>query len=72
MVPDVDEVKARMDAAGFATHDIIESAPSRRRLYCQIPAESGGETESHSKNMFQIECIEYLSDDPAVRNDYDV
>jgi catechol 2,3-dioxygenase-like lactoylglutathione lyase family enzyme len=59
MVEDLEEVLGKYQAAGFGG-SIIDERPSRLRLYI---ADLDGIT---------WEFIQYLSDDPAVRNDYSI
>ena len=58
-VDDVDEIMGRMAARGHK-HSLMEELPSRRRLY--VTDDDG----------ITWEFIEYLSDDPDVRNDYSI
>jgi catechol 2,3-dioxygenase-like lactoylglutathione lyase family enzyme len=59
MVDDVDDLMAKYGAAGFKCSPTDES-PSRKRLYVT------------DADHIMWEFIEYLSDDPAVRNDYSI
>ena len=59
VVDDVDGIMARMVAAGHK-HSLVEELPSRRRLYVD------------DFDGITWEFVEYLSDDPAVRNDYSI
>ncbi|MHC4718340.1 MAG: VOC family protein [Planctomycetota bacterium] len=57
VVDDTEELKVRMEAAGYTTK-YAEPHPYRRRLYV---ADDDG---------LSWEFVEYFSDDPAERNDY--
>jgi len=59
IVADVDDLQAKYDAAGFKT-DPISELPSRKRLYV-VDADN-----------IMWEFVQYMSDDPAVRNDYSI
>lgn len=59
MVDDVADVQGKYEAAGFRC-DPVNELPSRKRLYV-IDADG-----------IQWEFIQYMSDDPAVRNDYSI
>jgi catechol 2,3-dioxygenase-like lactoylglutathione lyase family enzyme len=59
-VDDVVEIKRKVEAAGYVCNALIDESPSRMRLYVD---DGSGLT---------WEFVEYLSDDPAVRNDYSV
>jgi catechol 2,3-dioxygenase-like lactoylglutathione lyase family enzyme len=58
-VDDVDALRARMRAAGFKDSTVPNSHPYRKRVYFNDP--DGNDWE----------FVQYLSDDPAKRNDYD-
>jgi catechol 2,3-dioxygenase-like lactoylglutathione lyase family enzyme len=58
-VADLDAIMSRMEAAGHK-HSLAEEPPARRRLYVNDASE------------ITWEFVEYLSDDPAVRNDYSI
>lgn len=60
VVDDVAEVQRKTEAAGYTRNAFIDESPSRKRLYVD---DASGLT---------WEFVEYLSDDPAVRNDYSV
>ena len=60
VVDDVAEIKRKTEAAGYSRNALIDESPSRRRLYVD---DGSGLT---------WEFVEYLSDDPVVRNDYSV
>lgn len=55
---DVDGVRQRLLAAGYQENDIETTHPWRKRCYFWDP------------NGIEWEFVEYLSDDPAQRNDY--
>ena len=57
VVPDVEEIRRKMAAAGYEGA-MADPHPHRKRLYVQDP------------NGVTWEFVEYLSDDPAERNDY--
>lgn len=59
MVDDVEAIQGKYEAGGFKC-SLADEQPSRKRLY--VTDESG----------ITWEFIEYLSDDPAVRNDYSI
>ena len=54
------EVKRKTESAGYTRNALIDESPSRKRFYVD---DGSGLT---------WEFVEYLSDDPAVRNDYSV
>ena len=58
VVDSVDELEARMAAAGHAPNLRVDDHPARRRLYFYDP-------ESND-----WEFVEYRTDDPAERHDY--
>ena len=58
-VDDVDSLRGRMLAAGYEESTPPSLHPSRKRVYFLDP--DGNDWE----------FVQYLSDDPAVRNDYD-
>ena len=60
VVDDVAEVQRKAETAGYARNALVDESPARRRLYVD---DGSGLT---------WEFVEYLSDDPAVRNDYSV
>jgi catechol 2,3-dioxygenase-like lactoylglutathione lyase family enzyme len=57
-VDDVEQLEARLGAAGFAPNLHIDDHPARRRVYFYDP--DGNDWE----------FVQYLTDDPARRNDY--
>jgi catechol 2,3-dioxygenase-like lactoylglutathione lyase family enzyme len=57
-VDDVQALRARMLAAGYADTTVPNAHPARRRVYF---SDADGN---------DWEFVEYLSDDPATRNDY--
>jgi catechol 2,3-dioxygenase-like lactoylglutathione lyase family enzyme len=59
IVEDVDGIRVKMEQAGHK-HSLMEEPPARRRLY--VTDEDG----------ITWEFVEYLSEDPAVRNDYSI
>ena len=60
VVDDVTEVQRKTEAAGYVRNALIDESPSRKRLYVD---DGSGLT---------WEFVEYLCDDPAVRNDYSI
>jgi len=60
-VQSVDEMMARLQQQGYQPDDVasLDSHPYRRRVYYL------------DGNGIEWEFIEYLSDDPAKRNDYE-
>jgi catechol 2,3-dioxygenase-like lactoylglutathione lyase family enzyme len=59
-VDDVEAVRVRMSAAGYRDSTVPNAHPHRRRVYFYDP--EGNDWE----------FIEYASDDPAKRNDYEL
>jgi catechol 2,3-dioxygenase-like lactoylglutathione lyase family enzyme len=59
-VDDVEAVRARLAAAGFRDTTVPNEHPHRKRVYF-FDAEGN-----------DWEFVQYLSDDPAERNDYDI
>jgi catechol 2,3-dioxygenase-like lactoylglutathione lyase family enzyme len=57
-VDDVDALRARMRAAGYVDSTVPNAHPHRRRVYF------------HDAEGNDWEFVEYLSDEPAERNDY--
>ena len=57
-VDDAEAVRARLAAAGYADSTVPNAHPHRRRVYFQ-------DAEGND-----WEFVQYLSDDPALRNDY--
>ena len=57
VVEDVEDIQQKMEAAGY-TATMAEPHPHRRRLYVR------------DNDGLTWEFVEYLSDDPAERNDY--
>jgi catechol 2,3-dioxygenase-like lactoylglutathione lyase family enzyme len=58
MVDDVEEIQGKMEAAGYK-NSLADESPSRKRLYVT------------DADAITWEFVEYLSDDPAIRNRYD-
>lgn len=59
-VDDAEAVRARLAAAGYQDSTVPNAHPHRRRVYFHDP--EGNDWE----------FVEYRSDDPALRNDYDL
>ena len=60
-VTDVEQLRSRLRAAGYKENTLVPNAhPYRKRLYFYDP--EGNEWE----------FVQYLSDDPAKRNDYEL
>jgi catechol 2,3-dioxygenase-like lactoylglutathione lyase family enzyme len=59
-VDDADDLRARMRAAGYKDSTVPNSHPYRKRVYFYDP--DGNDWE----------FVEYLTDDPAKRNDYEL
>lgn len=59
-VPDVDALRERLAAAGFKDSTYPNNHPHRKRVYF------------HDADGNDWEFVEYYSDDPAERNDYDL
>jgi catechol 2,3-dioxygenase-like lactoylglutathione lyase family enzyme len=59
-VDDADALRARMKAAGYRDSTVPNSHPHRKRVYFHDP--EGNDWE----------FVEYLSKDPAKRNDYEL
>lgn len=57
VVDDADEIQRKMEAAGYK-NSMVDESPSRKRLYVT------------DADAITWEFVEYLSDDPAERNDY--
>ena len=57
-VDDVEAVRARLAAAGYEDTTVPNAHPHRKRVYF------------HDRDGNDWEFVEYLSDDPAKRNDY--
>jgi catechol 2,3-dioxygenase-like lactoylglutathione lyase family enzyme len=57
VVDDVNDIMQKMERAGHK-HALVDERPARRRLY--VTDDDG----------ITWEFVQYLSDDPAVRNDY--
>jgi len=58
VVDDVDSLADRLSAAGYREGIIAPAHPHRKRRYF------------HDSDDLEWEFVEYLSDDPALRNDY--
>ena len=59
-VDDADALRKRMRAAGYTDSTVPNSHPHRKRVYFSDP--DGNDWE----------FVQYFSDDPAMRNDYDL
>ncbi|SRR6266567_5041423 len=59
-VDDVERLRSRLRAAGYQENTLANAHPYRKRLYFYDP--EGNEWE----------FVQYLSDDPAKRNDYEL
>jgi catechol 2,3-dioxygenase-like lactoylglutathione lyase family enzyme len=59
-VDDVGALRERMRAAGYRDSTVPNAHPHRRRVYF------------HDSDGNDWEFVEYLSDDPAERNDYEI
>lgn len=59
-VDDVDGVRQRLAAAGFQDSTVPNDHPHRKRVYF------------HDSDGNDWEFVEYFSDDPAERNDYEL
>ena len=60
IVDDADEIEERMLAAGYKESTVANNHPHRKRVYFNDP--EGNDWE----------FVQYFSDDPAERNDYDL
>ena len=60
IVDDADAVRERLSAAGFTDSTYPNNHPHRKRVYF------------HDADGNDWEFVEYFSDDPAERNDYDL
>ncbi len=60
VVDDLDAVVQRLEAGGYRRGITGQPHPHRRRVYFYDPA------------GFEWEIVEYTSEDPAARNDYDL
>ena len=60
VVPDVDALRERLHSAGFKNSIPAFIHPSRKRVYF------------HDPDGHEWEFIQYLTDDPAKRNDYTI
>ena len=59
-VDDVDALRARLAAAGYRDSTVPNDHPYRRRVYF------------HDPDGNDWEFVQYLTDDPALRHDYDL
>ena len=59
-VDDVDALRSRMLSAGYRDSTVPNQHPHRKRIYFY----------DHEGNDWEF--VEYLSDDPAERNDYEL
>ena len=60
VVDDVEALRQRMSAAGYRDSTVPNAHPWRRRVYFNDP--DGNDWE----------FVQYLTDDPALRNDYEI
>ena len=73
LTEDIDVVAERLEAAGYRNGIAGERLPQRKRLYCWVdfpaPATDDG-SEPEVLASFEIEIVNYTTDDPAKRNEY--